>query len=212
MYTIAELKEMLNKKWPEAAFKTTGEKQAVFSTDIKAIDSLFPHGGIPFGQLVEITGPISSGKTSLLYKMLVRITCEGTAVYFDLSNTFFPSAAAYFGVDLDRLVVVRTGDVLEGMRATEIVLQYQQAACAVLDLTGEKKLLPMGLLHRLRMQTVKSKGLVIFLTEDNSHIIPSSIVSLRLAVSRLSLRSIGAEVTKSRVSKEGLKAEVMLYD
>ena len=147
MYTIAELKDMLGKKWPGAAYKTNGNGQTVFSTGMETIDSLFPHRGIPFGQLVEITGPTSSGKTSLLYKMLVRITSEGWAVYFDLSNNFFPSAAAYFGVDLGRLVVVRAGDACQGMRTAETVLRHQKAVCVVIDLTGEKKLLPMPLLH-----------------------------------------------------------------
>lgn len=212
MHTITDLKNMLNKKWPDAAFKNGNGNRAVFSTGIEPVDYLLPHGGIPFGQLIEIAGPASSGKTSLLYKMLAKITGEGSAVYIDLNNSFFPSAATYYGVDIDHLAIVKAADVLTGLRAAEILLQHQKTACVIIDLVDEKKILPMTLLHRLRMQTVKSRALTIFLTEDNSQIIPSSIVSLRLSISRLSRRRIEIEVSKSRVSKEGLKTQMELYD
>lgn len=210
MDAVTDLKDMLGKKWPGAVFKTGNG--SVFSTDIEPIDALLPLHGIPFGQMIELTGPASSGKTSLLYKIMAKITGQGSAVYFDLSNSFFPSAATYYGVDIDRLAVVKTDDPLEGMRAAELLLEHQKTACVVLDLADQKKVLPMTLLHRLRMQTTKSKGLTIFLTEDNSHIIPSSIVSLRLSINRLSRREVEIEITKSRISREGLKTRVVLYD
>ncbi len=210
MDTVTDLKNMMGKKWPGAVFKNGNG--SVFSTDIEPIDALLPHRGIPFGQMIELTGPPSSGKTSLLYKMLAKITGQGSAVYFDLSNSFFPSAATYYGVDINHLAVVKTGEVLTGMRAAEILLEHKKTACVVIDLADQKKILPMTLLHRLRMQTTRSKGLTIFLTENNSHIIPSSIVSLRLSINRLSRRQVEIEITKSRISKEGLKARVMLYD
>ncbi len=162
--------------------------------------------------MVEITGPVSSGKTGLLYKIMAKITHEGSAVYFDLSNSFYPSAATCCGVNIDRLVVVKTGDILTGVRTAETLLSHGKTSCVILDLIDQEKPLPMTLLHRFRMQTTRSKALTFFLTADDTRIIPSSIVSLRLSVRRLNLRRVEIEITKSRISKEGLKTELVLYD
>ncbi|MEW6413194.1 MAG: hypothetical protein AB1483_12110 [Candidatus Zixiibacteriota bacterium] len=212
MRTITDLKNILDKKWPEATFKAAESEKIVFATGIEEIDRLLPHRGIPLGQMIEMTGPVSSGKTSLLYKILAKITHERLAVYFDLSNSFYPSAATCCGVNIDCLVVVKTGDVLLGLRTAESLLYHGKTSCVILDLIDQEKPLPMTLLHRLRMQTTRSKALTFFLTADNTQIIPSSIVSLRLSVRRLDLRRVEVEVTKSRISKEGLKTDLVLYD
>jgi len=78
----------------------------------------------------------------------------------------------------------------------------------VCDLVGQKDTLSMAWCHRLRTRTVRARGLVLFVTENNSHIIPPSMISLRLEVSRKNAAMILVNTTKSRISKEGVRAEV----
>ena len=209
---VADLKKFVSAQMPGVSFAESGLDGPLFVTEIAALDGLFPGGGIPYGQLIEIAGPMSCGKTSLLNMILARLTQKRVVAYVDVSNSFFPKASASLGVNFDRLPLVKATSALAGLRHAELLLQSRQLSCLVLDLVGEQNPLPLPLLHRLRTDTVKNKGLVIFLTEDNSRIIPASTVSLRLSVSRKNMHSIELTVTKSRVSREGLTAELRLYE
>jgi len=191
------------------------ETAPAFSTGLPELDALFPLRGIPYGQLIEITGGVSSGKTSLLLKLLAHLTRTGVAAYIDFSSTFFPSAAAVSGVDLTRLLVVKpdsrpTDRVKTGLRTAELLLRNQTVNVIVFDLVGEKQVLPIVLLHRLRLKTVRARALTIFLTENNSEIIPSSMASLRLEVLRSGSDRLKVHLTKSRICREGTQAEVLL--
>lgn len=209
---VAGLKKFVSAQMPGVSFAQSTLDGPLFVTEIAALDSLFPGGGIPYGQLIEITGSVSCGKTSLLNMILARLTQKRVVAYVDVSNSFFPKASASLGVNFDRLPLVKAANGQAGLRHAELLLQSRQLSCLVLDLVGEKNMLPLPLLHRLRTDTVKNKGLVIFLTEDNSRIIPASTVSLRLSVARKNMHSIELTVIKSRISREGLKAELRLYE
>ena len=215
-----QLRQLITQKWPEAVFSTAGLSEPIFQTGIANLDTLFPRQGIPYGQLIEITGENGSGKTSFLFMILAALTKIGTVAYIDLSGSFFPAAAATCGVDIKELVVVRPDNLPSGLRAAELVLSKRVAHCIVLDLTNQKSGLSQrsdlslsSLLHRLRQQTARSKALVIFLTENNnaSHpIIPASTVALQLEVVRLMHSQLKVTVTKSRISREGAHVEIAL--
>jgi hypothetical protein len=215
-----QLRQLITQKWPEAVALTAGLSEPIFQTGIANFDALFPRQGIPYGQLIEITGEDGSGKTSFLFMILAALTKIGTVAYIDLSGSFFPAAAATCGVDIKELVVVRPDNLPSGLRAAELVLSKRVAHCIVLDLTNQKSDLSQrtdlslsSLLHRLRQQTARSKALVIFLTENNnaSHpIIPASTVALRLEVARLIHSKLKVTVIKSRISKEGAHVEIAL--
>ena len=65
-------------------------------------------GGIPRGQLSEIVGPVSSGRTSLAWKALAAATTRGEWVaLIDTFDRFDPECAAEAGLDLPRLLWVR---------------------------------------------------------------------------------------------------------
>ena len=151
-------------------------REQVFPTGLPELDSLLPMAGIPCGQLIEITGGVSSGKTSLVFRLMATLTAAGNRVaYVDFSRSFFPDAAAVSGVDLKSLLVVTAGGqaVPDGIRTGELLLRENRARVVVFDLAAAKHPLPLGLLHRLRLRTVRARGLVVFLTQHNSEIIPS---------------------------------------
>jgi len=65
-------------------------------------------GGLPRGQLSELVGPRSSGRTSLLLQMLAASTARGELVaLIDALDTFDAASAEAAGIDLTRLLWIR---------------------------------------------------------------------------------------------------------
>src|SRR5256885_1274063 len=65
-------------------------------------------GGFPRGQLSEVTGPRSSGRTSLLLQMLAAATARGELVALvDALDMLDVESAASAGLDLARLLWIR---------------------------------------------------------------------------------------------------------
>jgi hypothetical protein len=76
-------------------------------TGVPAVDTQLG-GGLPVGQLSEIVGPRSSGRTSLLMALLAAATRRNErAALIDTFDTFDPESAAAAGVALDKLLWVR---------------------------------------------------------------------------------------------------------
>lgn len=81
------------------------------STGIPPVDAIA--GGLPCGSLMEIFGPVSSGRTSLLFSILAEMTQEGKAcALVDVSDSFDPRSAATAGVNLPQLLWVRCNGAL----------------------------------------------------------------------------------------------------
>jgi hypothetical protein len=74
---------------------------------IAAIDERLP-GGIPRGQVSELIGPVSSGRTSLAWAWLGAATQRGESVaLIDTFDRFDPATGEACGIDLTRLLWVR---------------------------------------------------------------------------------------------------------
>jgi recombination protein RecA len=68
-------------------------------------------GGFPRGSLVELCGPTSSGRTSLVFSLLAQSTERQEACAFvDVSDSLDPVSLAAAGVELPRLLWVRCGE------------------------------------------------------------------------------------------------------
>jgi len=78
-----------------------------FATGVEPLDQLL-QGGIPRGKVVEISGDISSGKTSLTFNILAQATRQEELVaYIDTFNTLDPRYLEKSGVDLGRVLWIR---------------------------------------------------------------------------------------------------------
>jgi RecA/RadA recombinase len=65
-------------------------------------------GGLPRGQVSEVTGPVSSGRTGVAWAALAAATRRGEIVsLIDTFDRFDPETAAAAGIDLSRLLWVR---------------------------------------------------------------------------------------------------------
>jgi hypothetical protein len=66
------------------------------------------HGGIPRGQVTELVGPTSSGRTSLAWTWLGEATQRGeSAALIDTFDRFDPATGHACGIELSRLLWVR---------------------------------------------------------------------------------------------------------
>jgi recombination protein RecA len=69
-------------------------------------------GGLPQGAITELTGTQSSGRTTLALSALSEVTRQGeSCAYGDVSDALNPISASALGVDLRRLLWVRTGEL-----------------------------------------------------------------------------------------------------
>jgi recombination protein RecA len=83
------------------------DEQAVAPTGISALDVKLC-GGFPRGQLSELVGPRSSGRTSVLARMLAAATARGELVaLIDALDRFDVASGEAAGIDLQRLLWIR---------------------------------------------------------------------------------------------------------
>jgi hypothetical protein len=114
----------------------TGElEDARVPTEFPSIDGPL-RGGLKRGQLSEIVGPRSSGRTSILCGLLAGATARGEVVaLIDTHDRFDPSAAADAGVDLSRLLWIRErGDAARALKGMNLVLQAGGFGIVAFDL------------------------------------------------------------------------------
>jgi hypothetical protein len=83
------------------------DPSAFIPFDHAGLDALLS-GGLPRGQLSEITGAPSSGRTTLLLQVLGAITRRGEiAALIDTCDRLDVAAASAAGIDFDRLLWIR---------------------------------------------------------------------------------------------------------
>lgn len=80
---------------------------AILPTDIASLDAAL-RGGLPRGQLSEIAGPRSSGRTTLLLQLMASLTARGEIVgLIDTFDRLDVASAVAAGIDLSRLLWIR---------------------------------------------------------------------------------------------------------
>ena len=92
-------------------------------TGLAPLDALL-EGGFPRGQLAELVGPRTSGRTRVLLGALAGVTARGGwAALIDGTDGLDPASAETLGVSLDRLLWVRCGGRLPAAwRAADVLV------------------------------------------------------------------------------------------
>jgi recombination protein RecA len=114
-------------------------------TGALSLDLALGIGGVPRGRVVEVFGPESSGKTTLVYHVLAQAQrLGGVCAFIDAEHAMDPSYAREIGVDIDELLVsqpdygeqaLEVADVLVRSGAVDVV-----AIDSVAALTPRKEL------------------------------------------------------------------------
>ncbi len=86
-------------------------------TGVTGLDACL-RGGLPRGQLSELAGPRSSGRTTLMLQLMAAATRRGEiAAVIDTLDRLDVDSAVAAGVDLDRLLWVRGQTISQGQGA-----------------------------------------------------------------------------------------------
>jgi hypothetical protein len=153
-------------------------------TGVATIDAML-FGGFPRGQLSEVHGPASSGRTGLVLALLARSTGGGAlAAFVDPDDRLDPSSAAAAGVDLARLLWLRGQKGLaEAVAAVGTLAGSGLFETVVLDLAGvpeAERRLPGATWIRLQ-RTVEDAPTALVLLADRHVACGPGGVSLALA-------------------------------
>jgi hypothetical protein len=149
----ADLESLLRARQLDRTLTTTlapldpYDEYAVAPAGVTALDASLG-GGFPRGQLCELIGPRSSGRTSLFLQILAAATGRGELVALvDALDTLDIASASAAGIDLERLLWVR-GHVVpnpgmcrdvnpraveQALKALMLILQAGNFGCVVLD-------------------------------------------------------------------------------
>lgn len=136
------------------------------ATGLDPVDHLLG-GGFPIGQLSEISGPISAGRTSLTLVLLERATRSGElAAVIDPSDSFDPASAVRAGVRLERVLWARPTDPQQALRCTERLLQTEGFPLVVLDLVGHGRTIQPAAWLRLSRLAAGNQSTLLILSQQ----------------------------------------------
>jgi recombination protein RecA len=142
------------------------KKIQVIPTGALAIDLALGVGGIPRGRVVEIFGPESSGKTTLMLHVIANAQkAGGLAAFIDAEHALDPAYAKKLGVNLDDLLVSQPDSGEEALSICEtlarsnaidvIVIDSVAALVPKAELEGEMGMATMGMQARLMSQALR---------------------------------------------------------
>lgn len=136
----------IERQFGKGAIMRMGDPEARVSvsavpTGALALDLALGIGGLPRGRIVEVYGPESSGKTTLLYHLIAEAQKRGgLAAFIDAEHAMDPTYAKRIGVNVDELLVSQPD---HGEQALEIAdLLVRSAALDVIAIDSVAALVP----------------------------------------------------------------------
>jgi recombination protein RecA len=167
----------ITKSYGDGAIMRLGDAQAlkkieVIPTGALAVDLALGVGGVPRGRVVEIFGPESSGKTTLMLHVIANAQkAGGLAAFIDAEHALDPGYAKKLGVNLDDLLVSQPDSGEEALTICEtlarsnaldvIVIDSVAALVPKAELEGEMGMATMGMQARLMSQALRKLTAVL---------------------------------------------------
>jgi recombination protein RecA len=171
-------------------------------TGIAAVDRILG-GGFPRGRLSEVTGPASSGRTSLALALLAHATAGGeVCAVVDAADGFDPRAAQTAGVALERVLWARASDLRNALRATSRLLEAEGFGLVLLDLAAARLRPPAPLCARLARVAAGTHTALVALGLERAEGASAEIV--------LEMRAARAHFTGTPSLLEALEVEARL--
>jgi recombination protein RecA len=135
-------------------------------TGALSLDLALGIGGVPRGRIVEVFGPESSGKTTLIYHILAEAqNLGGVCAFIDAEHAMDPLYAQRIGVDIDELLVsqpdhgeqaLEIADMLVRSGAVDVVAVDSVAALTPrAELEGQMGDQTVGLQARMMSQAMR---------------------------------------------------------
>lgn len=126
---IQRLCKDIEKKSGKGSIFTTGKETRLniprWSSQIEALDNIIG-GGIPEGRVIEIYGPESSGKTSLVYWLM---SLHKLGLYIPIEGTYDEDRAMSIGVKKKQMLVYRAN---YGEEALNAVIKFAKTGIPII--------------------------------------------------------------------------------
>src|SRR5205823_5412468 len=104
------------------------------STGSLALDLALGIGGLPRGRVVEIFGPESSGKTTLVYHVIAEAQRRGgICAFIDAEHSMDPAYAKRIGVNIDELLVSQPDTGEQALEICELLVRSGALAVVAID-------------------------------------------------------------------------------
>ncbi len=161
----------ITKAYGEGSIMRLGDERAKVKIDViptgsLGLDLALGVGGIPRGRVVEIFGPESSGKTTLMLHVIANAQKGGgLAAFIDAEHALDPGYAKKLGVNLDDLLVSQPDSGEEALTICETLARSNALDVIVIDsvaalvpraeLEGEMGMATMGMQARLMSQALR---------------------------------------------------------
>jgi recombination protein RecA len=161
----------ITKTYGDGSIMRLGDARAkvgieVIPTGALGLDLALGVGGLPRGRVVEIFGPESSGKTTLMLHVIANAQkMGGLAAFIDAEHALDPAYAKKLGVNLDDLLVSQPDSGEEALTICEtlarsnaldvIVVDSVAALVPKAELEGEMGMATMGMQARLMSQALR---------------------------------------------------------
>ena len=168
---LSAVVSQIQKQYGEGAIVKLGEASAdrkieSISTGALTVDMALGIGGVPRGRIVEIFGPESSGKTTLVSHVIANAQKQGgAAAFIDTEHALDPIYAKKIGVDIDNLLVSQPDSGEEALNICEALVKSNSLDVVVVDsvaalapraeLEGEMGQSHVGLQARLMSQALR---------------------------------------------------------
>jgi recombination protein RecA len=167
----------ITKAYGDGSIMRLGDARAqtridVIPTGALGLDLALGVGGIPRGRVVEIYGPESSGKTTLMLHVIASAQQSGgLAAFIDAEHALDPAYAKRLGVNLNDLLVSQPDSGEEALSICETLARSNALDVIVVDsvaalvprseLEGEMGMATMGMQARLMSQALRKLTAVL---------------------------------------------------
>jgi recombination protein RecA len=167
----------------------TSQQIGVISTGSIGLDAALGLGGVPRGRIIEVFGPESSGKTTLVLHIIANAQkVGGMAAFIDAEHALDPAYAGKLGVDVDNLLVSQPDTGEQALEITDMLVRSGALDVIAIDsvaalvpraeIDGEMGESQIGLQARLMSQALrkltgnisKSRTCVVFVNQIRMNI------------------------------------------
>ncbi|SFB99435.1 recombination protein RecA [Marinospirillum celere] len=128
----------IEKQFGKGAVMRMGDQPRVtmpsVSTGSLGLDIALGIGGLPYGRVVEIYGPESSGKTTLTLSVIAQAQKQGkTCAFIDAEHALDPVYAEKLGVNIDDLLVSQPDNGEQALEITDSLVRSGAVDVLIVD-------------------------------------------------------------------------------
>ena len=191
---LIKLTNDINKKTGTNTMYTINNANRViprFSTGISDLDSI-TGGGLPKGRVIEVFGPPSAGKTTLLYHLY---GLQEMSVHYPVEGSMDSDRAAMFGATEDNLIIGETESGEECMNRT---ISYARTGVPIIGIDSVPSLVPKDDLEKMekaeKRNSVENQRMAGIARLLNTYLVPLEEVIKRTGTTVIFVNQVRAKM------------------